>query len=356
MMEKGKIFPTVGLENLAIRLDIEERGLRIPTTIENWQVKKHEVKLAAINSFGYGGSNAHLVVREAPKIMLKSEKISGSSVSTSTEKQPLKLIVLSARSLPGLVDTAKVFGEWFESIEDSKENLESICYTVNERRTIHNVRLAVASESLNGFAKLLSTFADDKNKANAGYSLGRTQKFGSSVAFVFGGQGSQWLGMAGDLIREPRILHDVKKINKYAKKNGHKRCLLAYLMDAENVDQTDCLVTVQLSIFALQYAVANFLESRATIEPLAVGGHSLGDITAACVARIIKPKKAVKIIMARASLQEQCHSEGAMAALGKEHANLIKYLNAVQRIALNSYSYSNLLVLGQIMPSYQSKS
>lgn len=331
MMETNKIFPTVGLENQAIRLDIDERGLRIPTEIEEWQVGKHELKLAAINSFGYGGSNAHLVVREAKKLKSCQEE----TIIEMSEDQPLRLIVLSARSLQGITETAKRFSKWLLTIEDNKQNMNSVCYTLNERRTNHGVRLAVASESLKGFSEKLALFSKDSSKSNAGFSLGRTKQFGSSVAFVFGGQGSQWLGMAGDLIELLRIHMDVKKINKYARKNGHDKCLLAYLMAAENADQTDCLVTVQLSIFALQYAVANFLRTQAGIEPVAVGGHSLGDITAACVAGIIKPKKAVKIIMARASLQEQCKSDGAMAAVGEDLNPFDEFLSPVFVITLH---------------------
>ena len=319
MMESNKILPTVGIESQAVRLDIVERGLRIPTKIEDWLVEDSVPKLAAVNSFGYGGSNAHLIVREP--MTPRTPKASEVKQNLEAEKQPLRLVTLSARSLSGLSDAAKVFSNWMVSLEDNRQNLANVCYTLNERRTDHNVRLAVASESLQGFSELLNMFADDSNKKNAGISYGRTQVSNLSVAFVFGGQGSQWPGMAADLVREPRILKTLKRINKYAKKNGHKRCLLAYLTKDEDGDQADCLVTVQLSIFALQYAVASFLMSSASIEPLAVGGHSLGDITAACVAGILKPKKAVKIIMARASLQEKCDLDGAMAAIGEGNMN-----------------------------------
>ena len=324
MMENNKIYPTVGIESQAIRLDIEERGLRIPITCEEWPLQEGEAKMAAVNSFGYGGSNAHMILKEAKKFeTLRSKE----NKSNSTENdQPLRLITLSARSLSGLLDSAKVFSKWLQSFEDNKENISNVCYTLNERRSTHNVRLAVASGSLTGFSELLQAVADDSNKNNAGFSLGRTKKFGSSVAFIFGGQGSQWLGMAGDLMKEPRIYREIKRISKFVRKNGHKNCLLAYLAAEEkNSDQQDCLVTVQLSIFALQYAVSKFLINTASIEPLAVGGHSLGDITAACIAGIISPKKAVKIILARASLQDKCRSEGAMAAIG-DHSNSILYI------------------------------
>ena len=321
MMENNKIYPTVGIENQAIRLDIEERGLRIPITCEEWPLQKGEAKLAAVNSFGYGGSNAHMILKEPKKFETRRSK--ENKANSMRNDQPLRLITLSARSLSGLLESAKVFSKWLQSFEDNKENISNVYYTLNERRTTHNVKLAVASGTLAGFSELLKVFADDFNKKNAGFSLGRTKKFGSSVAFIFGGQGSQWLGMASDLLKEPRLYKEIKRINKYARKNGHKKCLLAYLAaEEESSDQQDCLVTVQLSIFALQYAVSKFLINAASVEPLAVGGHSLGDITAACVAGIITPKKAVKIILARASLQDKCRSEGAMAAIGN-HLNKI---------------------------------
>ena len=335
MMENNRIYPTVGIESQAIRLDIEERGLSIPTECVEWPLLERETKLAAVNSFGYGGSNAHLIMKE-PNKSDSCRSIHGTSNSKEND-QKLRLFTLSARSLSGIVDSAKELSKWVQSFEDSKESMSDVCYTLNERRTIHNVRLAVASESLTKFSELLKVFADDCNKNNAGFSLGRTKKSGSSVAFIFGGQGSQWLGMAGDLIKEQRILREMKRINKLARKNGHKKCLLAYLTaEEENSDEQDCLVTVQLSIFALQYAVSKFLINAASIEPLAVGGHSLGDITAACVAGILTPRKAVKIILARASLQDKCESEGAMAAIGYLINSILYIITNVYYLAAKS--------------------
>eukprot|EP00795_Rhopilema_esculentum_P001421 gene1421-15842_t len=121
--------------------------------------------------------------------------------------------------------------------------------------------------------------------------------------------------MEGDILANPTMFKEIKRIDKRSRKRGHKGSLLAYLKGEDDKCKEDCLVTVQLSIFALQYAVAKFLKTSASIIPKAIGGHSLGDITAACVAGIIKVKKAVDVIMARASLQDECKSLGAMAAI-----------------------------------------
>ena len=321
MMKEKQFVATVGIENQSARLGINEKGMHVQIENTDWpKSTRGPPRMAAINSFGYGGSNAHLLVREP-------RDTSEAVADRKFEDSALRVLVLSARSQPALVDTAKRFSHWLKTLPDDLQHQIDVSYTLSEHRTDHGVRMAVSAVSLSSASELLNMFAENSEVKNAGICSDKISKQCSKVGFVFGGQGSQWQGMAGDVLKHDKIRLIVNKIDKIAKKYGHKESLVAYLEEnpdgEENGAENDCLVTVQLSIFALQYAIAEMLITDASISPIAVGGHSLGDITAACVSGIIKPKEAVKIILARASLQDKCQSKGAMAAIGEQHLIII---------------------------------
>ena len=318
MMKHSTIVPTTGIGDFAARLSIEDKGLKVQTEPCDWPKVKGKPKVAAINSFGFGGSNGHLLIREPTQFTPQSR---------CQKKDPAKLYVLSARSKQALLETAETFSQWMQSFEDTTENQTNVCYSLNERRTDHGVRIALTAKSLSDAAETLHHFYEHPDNRQTNICSGKVSKNCSKITFVFGGQGSQWSGMAGDLLKKQEIREEILKIDNQARKRGHRESLLTYLAndDAHKDKETvrkfqevnqGHLITEQLSIFALQYSVANFLSKCASIIPIGVTGHSLGDITAACVAGIISTKEAVKIIIARASLQNECMLKGAMAAVG----------------------------------------
>ena len=313
MMKHGELVPTVGIEKKATRLGLESSGLHVQTENGRWPVlASNQPRVATVSSFGFGGSNAHVILRQQQSTC----PIENHDAPSHSHPQ---VLVLSARSKQALQSMAEKFSIWLGGMENTAESRNDVCYTMSERRTGHGVRLAVDLSSLQEASRVLEDFSKNPDKSRVEICSDRTNKFCLNTAFVFGGQGSQWLSMAGDLFKRKEILNTIKHVDKKARKYGSKSSLLAYLEKKEEsvADVEDDMVTVQLSIFALQYATAQFLIEKACIVPTFVVGHSLGDITAACVAKIITLKSAIKVIMTRGSLQKMCHSEGAMTAIGK---------------------------------------
>ncbi len=184
------------------------------------------------------------------------------------------------------------------------------------------MRLVVDASSLKNASNALKEFNQAPEEKLGSLCFGKAYKFSSQLGFVFGGQGTQWLGMAGDLLRNQDILKTINTVDKMAKGVGHEDSILEYLNPEANKGNSEpSLATIQLSIFALQYAVAKFLINKAGIVPLFVCGHSLGDITAACIANVISLKDAVKIVRTRAYLQDSLQANGAMLAIGKSNFN-----------------------------------
>ena len=313
MMEHKQFVPTVGLHEQAVRLQLEDKRLLVCTDCSSWPPNANGVpRIAAVNSFGFGGSNGHILIREKEEMNEDEDgRVQGDNIS--------RMLVLSTKSAKTLVRMAEIFGTWLNSVEDNERNRMNLCYTMSERRTKHSHRLIVNVTSLKETSIILKKFADNPDMKSIDICSGKTSKFSSKVAFVFGGQGSQWLGMAGDILSNNEISATIRHVDQVIKEAGIQISIVAYLSNEFewNKSLSENLVATQLSIFALQYSVAQFMMNSAGIQPVAVSGHSLGDITAACIANVITLNEAVRIISIRAKVQEKCQQNGAMAAVGK---------------------------------------
>ena len=351
MMEHQKFVPTVGLQEQAIRLALEDKRLLVCTEGFPWPSYANGLpRIAAVNSFGFGGSNGHILIRE-------KEKNAQEDNGTILEKEnQLRMLILSTKSPTTLVKMAENFSEWLNSIEDNAKNQVNLCYTMSERRTKHTHRLVVHAASLKETSNVLKRFAEDPDLKSVDIASGKINKFSSKVGFVFGGQGSQWLGMAGDLLSNSEISATIGQIDQVIHDADIKASVLAYLGNEFEWNKAigKDLVTTQLSIFALQYSVAQFMIKKAGIQPVAVTGHSLGDITAACVANVISLFQAVKIISIRAKVQDKCQRNGAMAAVGNYPFLLEKSLIFVNMAAAFSSSQfkNSLFVLSFCFDCY----
>ena len=313
MLEHQRFVPTVGIKEQAVRLDLEDKRLRVCTESSPWPSREDGIpRIAAVNSFGFGGSNGHILIRETEANPREEDGW------LERDSSP-KMLTLSTKSATTLIKMAEIFSTWLKSVDDNAENKINICYTMSERRTKYNHRLVVNVNSLREASNLLKDFADNPDLSSGNICSGKASKFSSKVGFVFGGQGSQWLGMAGNLLSNDDISSTLKHVDQAVKEAGIQASVLAYLSDefVWSDSLSEDLVACQLSIFALQYSVARFMIDKAGIQPVAVTGHSLGDITAACVADIISLSQAVKLIGIRAKVQDKCQKSGAMAAVGE---------------------------------------
>ena len=321
MMDHEQFAPTVGIKEQAVRLALEDKKLLVCTDCSPWpSYAKGCPRIAAVNSFGFGGSNGHILIRE------KESSAKEDKPNLQDENLP-RMLILSTRSSKTLVKMAESFSKWLASLEDNARNQMNLCYTMSERRTRHSHRLVVHIDSLQEASNVLKSFAENPDLKTIDICSGKTSNFSSKIGFVFGGQGSQWLGMAGDLLSNNDVLATVRRVDHAIKKAGIQTSALAYLSNEFEWSKvlSEDLVASQLAIFALEYSVAQFMIKKAGIQPVATTGHSLGDITAACVANFISLSQAVKIIGIRAKVQENCQKNGAMAAVGKYQLILVCY-------------------------------
>ena len=331
MIKKKKYVPTVNIRVLNPKLKLKEKELVVQQTSEPWIETKGKPRIAALNAFGYGGSNVHLLLREVtPKQGLEEE----------ITERPNKILTLSAHSREALQKMAGLYSEWIRiNIEAmDKPFVENLCYSLNVRRSQFPHRLALAFRSTAEASKSLSDYADDSVGWDKLVSYAEVNSKDEKLVFMFGGQGSQWYAMGRQLIECEAVFREaVLTVTNLLKDLGIAWSLMDELMAPENVSRISENFFAQPANFAIQYATAQLLMSW-KICPSAVIGHSLGEFAAACVAGIITVREAVQLVLARATLQEKCPNNGGMAALGLSEENartlLLKLkLNATLDIA-----------------------
>ncbi|PFX28735.1 uncharacterized protein LOC111325863 [Stylophora pistillata] len=310
LMIRNKTFvPTINVKVLNPKLKLDEKGLILQHTREPWKTEKSKPRIAAVNSFGYGGSNVHAILREA-----------ASTPRFECENFVRRGIVLTitARSLEALKKMSHIHSEWIKgNAEETDQHLMvNLCYSFNERRSQYPHRLAIAFGTAFEASKSLKAFAD----ASVGWeklaSYAEVTSSVRKVVFMFGGQGSQWYAMGRQLMECETVFREaILKVSRILKDLGEPWSLEVELMAAEDVSRITESYIAQPATFAVQYATAQLLKSW-KIHPSAVIGHSLGEFAAACVAGIITVKEAVQLVLTRSTLQDRCPNNGGMAALG----------------------------------------
>ena len=307
MLKTKTLVPTVNINTLNPKLKLAEKGIKVQDVCEPWKKKDGNPRTAAINSFGYGGSNVHAILQECPEITNISKK------ETSRENH---VLTLSAHSETALHDMAKQHAKWLKDNADHEKAKGDICWSLNTRRSQHPYRLAVVFKSLQGAANLLELFGENKTGWEDHLSQGKAISQHSKAVFVFGGQGANWNGMGRQLINcEPLFRQTISEISSMIQGMGEMWSLENELLCQENTSSLLGNVIGQPVTFAIQYATAKLLESWGIV-PAAVIGHSLGELAASCVAGALTLEEALRIILVRSRCHERCPNDGSMAALG----------------------------------------
>ena len=307
MLKNNTLVPTVSVNTLNPKLKLSEKGIKVQDVCEPWPKQDGSPRIAAINSFGYGGTNVHAILQEYQEV---------NSIAHRESSRKNHVLTLSAHSENALHDMAKQHAKWLKDNAEYENAKSDICWSLNTRRSQHPHRLAVVFESLQGAANLLEQFGERKTGWEDHVSQGRAMREHTKAVFVFGGQGANWNGMGRQLIHcEPLFRDTISEVSRVIQGLGEMWSLENELLYQENNSNLLGNLVGQPATFALQYATAKLLESWGIV-PAAVIGHSLGEITASCVTGALTLEEAIRIILLRSRCHELCSSDGCMAALG----------------------------------------
>ena len=205
-----------------------------------------------------------------------------------------------------------------------RDSPQAIAHTAALRRSHHEHRLAIAGATREAWVAALDAFRDEAS--HAGLFAGRTEPGrAAKLAFVFSGQGSQWVGMGLELFAASQVFRDSLQATAAAlAPHGGYPILEAFRAAAPPPDLTRGEV-VQPLLFAIQVALARLWRSWG-IEPAAVTGHSVGEIAAAHIAGALTLEEAALIVSVRGELMMRISNQGAMAMVELPAADVAKWL------------------------------
>ncbi|WP_426445769.1 beta-ketoacyl synthase N-terminal-like domain-containing protein [Paenibacillus sp. S-38] len=296
--------PSLHFREANPELALESSPFYVNSELRPWQPGEGRPLRAGVSSFGMGGTNAHVVLEEAPGPGRRAEK-------EASGAEP-HLFVISARTEGALRQRTQDLIGFLK--RDGEAGLPDIAYTLAAGRAAFGQRNAVTASTRDELLALLSDSlsASPRSGSGEGAAGGDT-----GVIFLFSGQGTQHPGMGADLYRYApvfRQLLDRCAELAQAYTGADFRELLLPAPDQADRAAAELRQTVhaQPALFSLEYALAKQLEAWG-IRPRAMIGHSIGEFTAACMAEVMSLEDAVRVVCARAQLMQQLE-RGAMTA------------------------------------------
>jgi len=290
-------------------IDFKGLKLRVNSTLEPFP-ETDGPRLVGVNSFGFGGANAHVIIEEAPR--LPHHKHFELPIERAWP------IVLSARSEDALRGSALQLAQWLE--ERSHANgasplLPDLVYSLGARRNHHPYRLTLVTNSMTELVQELDGFGLKQESPKVQTAFTPRREAPPRIAFVMSGQGPQWWGMGRELMRhEPVFRATLERCAAAMKPWGFS--LMEELARTEETSQMQRTGIAQPAIFAIQISLAELWKSWG-IQPAAIVGHSVGEIAAACVAGVFSLEEGAQIIVQRARFMDGCaRGEGTMLAVG----------------------------------------
>jgi myxalamid-type polyketide synthase MxaE and MxaD/epothilone polyketide synthase C/epothilone polyketide synthase D len=256
-------------------------------------------RLAGVSSFGVSGTNAHVVIEEAPEAIEETAP----SVSRSAE-----LVVMSARSAAALDAAAARLADYVQA--HPKQGLGDVAYSLATTRTQHEHRLALVAATREALVTGLEAAA--RGETVEGLSQGRAGGVRPKVVFVFPGQGSQWLGMGRELLAEEPVFREALEQCSAAIEAETGWSVIEELESGAEASRLEAIEVVQPVLFALEVALAALWRSWG-VEPDVVVGHSMGEVAAAHVAGALTLADAAKVICRRSRLLKRISGQGEMA-------------------------------------------
>ncbi|MFG6177349.1 type I polyketide synthase [Halomonas sp. THAF12] len=300
---------TIGLKTPNPRIDLDGWNLDIVTRAR--PLKPEGRLVIGINSFGFGGANAHVILESPPE----AAPAPAPSVDAAL---PLRL---SAKSAPALKAMAGRLAEWLRERED--DDFYDIAYTLQHRRERHPEGALLFARDRQEAARILAAYADADDTSEL--ALGQHIESASGPVFVYSGNGCQWETMGRDLLEHsPRFAAAVDEVDALFQQHGDFS-LRAELEGRNGQERFQRTEIAQPALFAVQVGITELLREQG-IDATAVTGHSVGEVAAAWACGALSLADAVKVIHRRSHFQGQTRGLGEMTAVGLGEADLSAWL------------------------------
>ncbi|WP_217166209.1 type I polyketide synthase [Streptomyces sp. AC512_CC834] len=308
----GRIAPHIGVTTEPTRqIDWERLGLRIAEGSAHWPEQGRR-RIAGVSSFGFTGTNAHVLVAEPPERSRAAEEAD----TTPPARFALPLSAAQRTALPG---AAKRYLGLLES--SSARTLADLAYTASVRRSHLDQRAVVVGQDVVGVRSALRALS--RGEEHPGVLTGSAEAARSCV-FVFSGFGSQWAGMGRQLLAGEPVFRAAVEACEEEMRKWIAWSPLASLRGEPDSRPFDEGIPQEL-IFAVQVGLVELWRSWGVV-PEAVVGHSMGEVAAAWAAGALTLAQAAEILCLRSRLLDTIVGTGGSIVVGLPRRELAPYL------------------------------
>ncbi|WP_302138317.1 type I polyketide synthase [Halomonas alkalicola] len=315
---------TIGIRTLNPNIKLDDWNLQVVT--EPLPLKPEGRLVIGVNSFGFGGANAHVILESPP------EEVPTPAPAINA---PLPLR-LTARSAPALRAQAGRLAAW---LDQSEASLYDIAYTLQHHRDHHREGALLFAGSKAEAARLLAAFADpEAEERPTEVATGQYREDAQGPAFVYAGNGCQWEAMGDELLASsPTFAAAVDEVDALFQRHGDFS--LRAELEGRNgtLDDGESRLArteiAQPALFALQVGLTALLREHG-IEPRAAVGHSVGEVAAAWASGALALADAVRVIHYRSHYQGLTRGQGEMSAVAMEAEEIGEWLARPEHAAV----------------------
>ncbi|KAI1124687.1 putative polyketide synthase [Nemania abortiva] len=384
-LENDVIMPSLNYETPNPKLRLDDRHIEVPTKLISWPT--NGLRRASVNSFGYGGSNAHCIIDDAYNY-LKSRGLHGNTatvhptsylISEDEEKvdsnlsallsepdkiqgssKQSRLFVFSSPKQVALQRLTNLYAKYMGDkisrfSEGGDDFLRNFAFTLSNRRSVFQWRAALVASS-----------AEDLTLALSQSIKGSRTNQTPGLVYVFTGQGAQWQGMGRELFQYETFTRTIVDADKYLTSLGSDWSVLDELNAPKEQSKINLTKFSQPLCTILQIALVNLLSDWG-VQPAAVVGHSSGEIAAAYATGALSAEDCWKIAYHRGRLSDDINRiapnlKGSMMSVGLSESDVQPYIDKLENVAIacvNSPSNVTLsgdsLILAKLERRFQSK-
>lgn len=327
-----QIPPNLHYSGVNPHIPFEKYCLKIPMQVENFPAQESPL-FACVNSFGYGGTNAHAVLQS-----FEQERTPQSNQEI-TPTRPF-LLPFTAKNRDGLK------GAITQSLNHLQENpqykLADLAYTLSQKRSLFEHRLAISAQSEEELKYKLQQI--NKNELPEGCKQGKVLDTEQGLVFVYSGMGPQWWGMGRQLMEcSSHFLETLKKCDR-ALLPISGWSLLEELQKDENSSRMENPEVAQLANYSIQISLTELLKTWG-IKPSAIVGHSVGEVAAAYAAGSLSLEEGLFVTYHRSRIQAQRKNLGTMLAVGLGRDEVQPILNKYPGVSLAAENSPHSLTL-----------
>ncbi|AOX02952.1 short-chain dehydrogenase [Moorena producens PAL-8-15-08-1] len=335
-LQHQQIAPSLHFKQPNPYINWSQLPVQVSTQLTPWQTNGKS-RIAGVSSFGFSGTNAHVVIEEAPKegnsLSATVEDNGNSTVKEDTLERAVYLLTLSAKTQAALDDLVNSYQNYLKNYPELR--IADICYTANTCRSHFNNRLAVVASNQQELVEKLRQHQQGEEVTGI-YSIELpNNSTAPKIALLFTGQGSQYVNMGRQLYQQAPVFRKaLEQCNEIllGTETFREKSLLEILYPANQEQSNSSLLDqtayTQPCLFALEYALFKLWQSWG-IQPDVVMGHSVGEYVAATVAGVFSLEEGLKLIAARGSLMQQLPAGGEMVSVIASESKVLEIFKAM---------------------------